>query len=118
MEPAKSDDDLVKVGRRIGPVIVAIGVVCSLIAEHQVTNSGKLIRLLAMGPALALVGIAMTLFPGAPITRQEWRSLSTSPEWFREAPLVHKAVWVLGGVAGVVFAVDRWIFSFVPWSTL
>ncbi|RZL62473.1 MAG: hypothetical protein EOO93_08645 [Pedobacter sp.] len=100
-----------QLGRLFGFLFLVIGGFIAAMMHVSLRDDGQTIEFLIAGPALALIGIAMLIFPGGNITAEESKTKQKEPSVvFKEAPASHKIAWVVAGIAGVVLALNWGIF--------
>ena len=88
-------------GRLIAVLLILIGVGFAALGHSMLSGAGVTLRLFLAGPVLAGCGLAMLIFPGAPMSFADTRSGQVPPaHLWTAAPMAHKVAWVLGGLLG------------------
>lgn len=99
-----------QLGRVFGIVFILLGAVMGYAAYTQLQDTGSTIKLFVAGPALIGAGVGFLIFPGGNITTQESRSKEKDPKIvMSDAPISHKAAWVLLGAVG--FVIGEYFFN-------
>lgn len=90
-------------GRFLGLVMLGMGVVMGAIALWSLGSMGATLKVMLAGPALAMIGAAMLVFPGENISFAESQQAGFNPKTFmRTAPLHHRIAWTVAGIIGFV----------------
>ena len=89
------------VGRMIGGPVAVLGLVFSIFAWTMTRDAGFTFKLFVVGPGMMAMGLALLVFPGARVGPN-----ASSDTWWREAPVLHKAVWMgaltIGTLVGMI----------------
>jgi hypothetical protein len=95
-------------GRVVGGLLIPLGLVFSWLAHSMLSSGAPTLRLFVVGPALALVGVALAAFPGGDQTlAQTIERRVAGAQWVSHAPVAHKAAWLVALVAGFLVSA-RW----------
>ena len=99
-----------QLGRFIGIIFLLLGGFLTAFLDTMMRD-GSFIKFLIAGPPLALLGLAMLLFPGGNITLNDSKTEQKEPSVLMdEAPKSHKIAWVVALAAGLVLAINWDIF--------
>ena len=89
-----------KPGRKIGLILLAVGVVFGAVNVVMILSAGKYFpKLTAAVPVLALLGIAMMLFPGK---AEEKEAVDRISILWNGASVKDKSAWIVSSIAGLV----------------
>ncbi len=92
-------------GRFVGIILTILGVILSGIGYAMLMSRGSTLQFFVAGPSLCLVGIAMLIMPGGPLTLVESKHKGFNAKaWMRDAPMLHKIVWGIALIVGLVIA--------------
>lgn len=101
-----SESTGVRHGRVAGASFVVIGAILWAIAAAMLNSTGSTLRVLLVGPVLFFWGLSLLVFPGADVSFADFRANRVEKNaWFSGAPILHKIVWGVAGLIGIVFAV-------------
>ena len=94
-------------GRFVGALLIVLGGILWGINIGLLSSSGYTFKILLAGPALALWGVSLLIFPGKHVPFAAWKDLPQNERnrWMREAPTLHKIVWVVAGILGIVVGI-------------
>lgn len=88
----------------LGIVFLILGGVFSFIGYSMLEDSGSTLKIFFAGPALALAGLGMMIFPGS-ITSDQVKNKEIDPkDALGKVPLKNKIIWGAFGLAGFIIA--------------
>lgn len=91
-----------KAGRLIGIIIIFLGTLAMISLFTIFSDSEYVPKIVLSGPALIIVGIAMSIFPGGNITVQELNTKEKTKGYiWTDAPVTHKVAWLIAFAMGV-----------------
>ena len=94
----------VKAGYRYGLILLVTGIVLVAINTLMIVFSDRYFpKLLVTGAAITLMAPVFFIFPGGTLDKMpEMRDMGKA--LFRNAPLFHKIIWIVWGIAAVAGA--------------
>jgi hypothetical protein len=100
-----------QLGRIYGFLLVIFGTFITWLAYSMLDEAGLTLKVFMAGPTLFGLGIGFLIFPGGNITAKESKEKTKNPQVVvKEAPMLHKIVWVVCAVVG--FIASQFIFKF------
>lgn len=103
---------IMTLGRLQGIILFVLGAIFGIAALIMLNQTGSVLQLFFAAPPLILLGLAMIILPGADIPVSEHNDSSKQKQVFTDAPLLHKIVWGVAFVSGLIITIYYLLTSF------
>lgn len=92
-----------QLGRVFGLLCLFIGGLFIWLNTSMSQDAGFTLKMFKAGPGFIGLGLALLVLPGGDITAAQSRNKEKDPKtWMTEAPMMHKVIWGVAFLAGIV----------------